>query len=747
MSRPPPEETEGFEQPKKVSESADALFPELNQEPEVNPEFAKNIKFSKDMDNPNWMDYVNEATFPDYKDGYDKDLFFDELDKEDLNKQTELVRELEIDRRFKRRETLQERYKEALRRWKNIHGIQDPAAEELVRTLRQNVKVLILIGSSLTTVPMSTKVFTANNYSDYSVAFLIRRLFHTVYDISYDNIEVQSPINTEENLELLSNTIYAQIDNKNYSLESKDFVKCMTPLFHEKSLKTTEDSILYVFLIDHGEVFFFGESQPIGYQALMDYLNKFAYKRRYIFNDSCKSGSLITFFKNCEQFKNRLVSLGITDEEVIQRLFIAFTFSHKYDVLKYEDLKAVFSPASHANPEVVRLFGGFSFHLANFVQKMKDSSFVITPITFITDAFLDALSKVENSFLSLRHLTVDMADVFFLPSFEPVEKVFENTMVICSSGPRNSSFSYADQYYNSDDHFYAAGFGTFASTAFIKELFLNPRENGIDVLRINSYIRQYPNLFIMAKESFIEGKKDQFINSKLYGIVKNNEDKIKYFVSTQEKAAEQFFDEGAMSWCGPKFDQFNISQLKLDPDSHEVPLLEGEYSYPSYEEMPSFSSSTERGIDPSKNPPEYEHKGEAPTELTDELIAKIREGYGLRTLKDAYRGAKACTDILCEFNIRLLQNGLQPYRDFVNGPPTPIPWCACEYSLMRREACKFFKFLGIPNLTDLKGEFCYCYQINEGREQEVTKIFLSTLKYMLNWYPCYAVIGGELPPD
>ena len=105
------------------------------------------------------------------------------------------------------------------------------------------------------------------------------------------------------------------------------------------------------------------------------------------------------------------------------------------------------------------------------------------------------------------------------------------------------------------------------------------------------------------------------------------------------------------------------------------------------------------------------------------------------------------TDILCEFNIRLLQNGLQPYRDFVNGPPTPIPWCACEYSLMRREACKFFKFLGIPNLTDLKGEFCYCYQINEGREQEVTKIFLSTLKYMLNWYPCYAVIGGELPPD
>ena len=121
MSRPPPPDEERPGLKGKPPLNADALFPENPNIGEFRGPNVDKIKKCCDMPMISWEDYVNQDSFPEFNDGYNAELFYDEDDKNALLEQSQYVLESEIYDRDQRRKKLLSNYNECKQKWIQIH--------------------------------------------------------------------------------------------------------------------------------------------------------------------------------------------------------------------------------------------------------------------------------------------------------------------------------------------------------------------------------------------------------------------------------------------------------------------------------------------------------------------------------------------------------------------------------------------------------------------------------------------------
>ena len=204
------------------------------------------------------------------------------------------------------------------------------------QNLRDNLKILIIIGSKLNY--NDDKRFIENN-EDFVTALLLYHLFHYAFGISESNILLTSSndknffndpnpnahvsptsspskhLEEGANQTLLEdlyignvkftffNTVFAQVGTKQYHFLPDIKLNSKLEPFNRyflNFLHTTNESILYVFFLDHGFPGFFN---LLNYQHFVQRLTEIKYKQVIIFNQSCNSGSLIDLIKISEDIK------------------------------------------------------------------------------------------------------------------------------------------------------------------------------------------------------------------------------------------------------------------------------------------------------------------------------------------------------------------------------------------------------------------------------------------------------------
>ena len=229
------------------------------------------------------------------------------------------------------------------RRKENEKALKDFTSTDEAKTLRDNLRVLIIVGSILkikhnprcgkvVTTENGEKTFVSRSYiagkEDYVTAMLIAHIFKYGLRIPSEHIVVtcSNSINYGKNTNLspsrgdpkpspqkifdasidISNLgiIYAQIGSEQYSfIPDNAFPKIIKPFNTEtlKSLKTDDKSEVIVFFLDHGTKGSFG---PLHYRHFIERFNSIPAKHFTVFNQSCKSGSLIKLLKISEEFRD-----------------------------------------------------------------------------------------------------------------------------------------------------------------------------------------------------------------------------------------------------------------------------------------------------------------------------------------------------------------------------------------------------------------------------------------------------------
>ena len=199
--------------------------------------------------------------------------------------------------------------------------------------LRKDIKVLIIIGAKLEWDAL--KNYLEHN-EDFVTAFLIYHLFHYAFGIPYENIllsssedsnffpsmnpnaHVSSPSKDENQKQSTPNhnlyidnphftyldTIFAQVGTDQYHFSPDGLIKQLIKPFNTyflKQLHTTNESLLYVFYLDHSSSGYFS---TLNYQYFVERLSEIETRQIIIFNQCCNSGSLIDLMDMSEYIQH-----------------------------------------------------------------------------------------------------------------------------------------------------------------------------------------------------------------------------------------------------------------------------------------------------------------------------------------------------------------------------------------------------------------------------------------------------------
>ena len=167
------------------------------------------------------------------------------------------------------------------------------------------------------------KVDDEGGYSFHTTAIAIANLFLKIY-VPFKNIKVYS---TNDQLPRnIDDKIFYQYHDKGYYVDAKTIIeKCFQILnYDEFNIKNDDpEGICYVFFIDHGNQFTFGEQKVPYPQILTKIYDKFNSKELIIVVECCSSGSIIQSEENI--IKSGTILEEIDAEPIIKSVLFYFS--------------------------------------------------------------------------------------------------------------------------------------------------------------------------------------------------------------------------------------------------------------------------------------------------------------------------------------------------------------------------------------------------------------------------------------
>ena len=353
--------------------------------------------------------------------------------------------------------------------------------------LRQNIRILIIVGSSL-----DYENFFHNGkqyakiigYEDFSSAFFISHLFQYAYGIPKSQILITSseesnffsldqkppispdsknpsqsdePRNSIFQKEFIDTTfhglIYTQIGTKCYYFFEDQEIKDVIHPFNSYTLQrlnVNSNSELITFFLNHGKFGYFGN---LSYQHLISRLNSLNPKHITLFNDCCNSGSLIKLFQISEAIEEN--------------------FQH-----------------SSSKEELERIFDNIKQHLTNpnnsdltkqIIKSMKPGK--ITKLEYISHLFEQfdyKMSITPTDFLEFKK----KSDIF------------------CSSEAKLNSFSFPNRTIQIGRQHVNQAFGSFFISAVLQCL-MNPSDADVNPKNFVNHLQNEFNSLKLFKEPLI----------------------------------------------------------------------------------------------------------------------------------------------------------------------------------------------------------------------------------------------------
>ena len=424
---------------------------------------------------------------------------------------------------------------------KRVEWIRQKTKEELSKEneLRKNIRVLIILGSSVERITLTTPPYIKHN-EDIVTTLLLNHLFKFACAIPEEQIFMASsnPNNFPKSPNVISSltslskddpnplpnyietedvfysnpnefrffqTVFAQVGDKQYHFHpGYPYFPSIHP-FNKESLrtfKTDENSELFVFFLDHRTPGYF---QNRNYEFFVERLLEIPSKHVYIFNQSCNSGSLIDLIhisdKILELFFDESSSptIKIQPTEIFTMLMNA---SHPTSKSSTED-------GANKNEDIAKTHTteskeiDYSPNIKKQVEnenekKEKKISEIMKYLVKTSDTAKDELISL------IDHMSIYDSDLSINPLL--FHKLKEKSFILCSSlnNLKSPTLPYRNFYIGEENTI--SSHGGFFSSVIIECLF-HPNEYDINPKDFISHVQTIHN---NLKTQFFPILKEQF---------------------------------------------------------------------------------------------------------------------------------------------------------------------------------------------------------------------------------------------